>query len=116
MTVVLPPAYDRIARHRPLSIPQASGGGTEGLGGARNRGGCGEAGLTVRFPLMFLPRIARALHHPGLAVALGGVLIVAGVIGFATGDMPKGWSILIVVVGVVNLLRGVVREDEPSSD
>ena len=114
MTVVLPQAYHRIARHRPLSIPQASGG--EGLGGARNEGGCGEAGLTVRFPLMFLPRIARALHHPGLAVALGGVLIVAGVIGFATGDMPKGWSILIVVVGVVNLLRGVVREDEPSSD
>jgi uncharacterized membrane protein HdeD (DUF308 family) len=64
---------------------------------------------------MFLPRFARALHHPTLAVVLGAILVVVGVIGLATGNMPVGWAILVVVVGMVNLLRGVVPKEARAS-
>lgn len=63
---------------------------------------------------MFLPRLARVLHHPALAVALGAIIIVVAVIGLASDNMPAGWAILIIVVGLVNVLRGVVRGDETS--
>jgi uncharacterized membrane protein HdeD (DUF308 family) len=57
--------------------------------------------------VVLLPRLARFLHHPGLAVALGGILIVVGVFGLVSGDIAKGLAIVIVVVGAINLLRGV---------
>ena len=54
--------------------------------------------------MVLLPRLARFFHHPGLAVGLGVILIVVGVV---SGDIAKGLAIVIVVVGAINLLRGV---------
>jgi hypothetical protein len=65
--------------------------------------------------MILLPRLARLFHHPGVAVALGGILIVVGVIGLASGDIPKGWAILILVVGAINLLRGVPSSEDSGS-
>ena len=56
---------------------------------------------------MVLPRLARALHHPGVATALGVLLIVLGIVAIASGE-PVGWWALIIVAGVVNVLRGVI--------
>ena len=64
---------------------------------------------------MFLPRLARILHHPALATALGAILIVLGAIGLAT-DEPVGWAILMIVAGVINVLRGVVPKNDAASD
>jgi uncharacterized membrane protein HdeD (DUF308 family) len=63
--------------------------------------------------VVFGPRLARVVHHPGLAVALGVILIVIGIIGLASGDIAKGLAILILVVGTINVLRGVPHESQP---
>ena len=57
--------------------------------------------------MVILPRLARFFHHPGLAVALGVILIVVAVIGLVSGDIAKGFAIVILVVGAINVLRGV---------
>jgi hypothetical protein len=57
--------------------------------------------------VVLLPRLARFFHHPGLAVALGVILIVVGVAGLISGDIATGLGIVIIVVGAINLLRGV---------
>ena len=57
--------------------------------------------------MVILPRIARFLGHPGVASLLGVVLILAGVFGYATDDISRGWAILIFVVGVINVIHGV---------
>ena len=57
--------------------------------------------------MVLLPRLARFFNRPGLAVALGAILIVVGVFGLVSGDIAKGLAIVIVVVGAINLLRGV---------
>ncbi len=54
------------------------------------------------------------LHHPGVAVALGVILLVVGVIGLASHEIAKGWAILIIVVGVINVLRGLPHHDDHS--
>jgi hypothetical protein len=62
--------------------------------------------------MVFLPRIARALHHPALAGFLGLVLIGIGIFGLASGDIPKVWTVLLLVIGVINLSRLLVRHPE----
>jgi uncharacterized membrane protein HdeD (DUF308 family) len=57
--------------------------------------------------VVLLPRLARFFHHPWLAVALGVILIVVGVIGLVSGDIATGLAIVILVVGAINMLRGV---------
>jgi hypothetical protein len=57
--------------------------------------------------------LARALNHPGVAVALAVIIIAVGVIGLATDDIKKGYAIAIIVVGVLNLLRA---QDEGGRD
>jgi type IV secretory pathway VirB2 component (pilin) len=57
--------------------------------------------------VVLLPRLARFFHHPGLAVGLGVILIVVGVVGAVSGDIAEDFAIVIVVVGAINLLRGV---------
>ncbi len=57
--------------------------------------------------MIFLPRIARSLHHPALAVVLGLVLLGVAIFGLVSGDIPKLWAILILVVGALNVLRAV---------
>ena len=60
---------------------------------------------------MVLPRFARGLNHPVLAVALAVILIVVGVIGLATNDIKNGYGIAIIVVGAIGLLRALSRND-----
>jgi hypothetical protein len=62
--------------------------------------------------MIFLPRLARSLHHPALAGLLGLVLLGIGIYGLSSGHIPRLWSILIVVVGAINLLRMVVRHPD----
>lgn len=62
--------------------------------------------------MVILPRIARALHHPALAALLGLVLLAIGAYGLASKNIPKWWSIIIVVVGALNLLRTVRQPSE----
>jgi hypothetical protein len=71
----------------------------------RNRSLVGETTIVV-----LLPRLARALHHPGVAALLGAILVGVGVIGLATHDIAKGWAIVIIVIGSLNLLRGITRD------
>lgn len=66
--------------------------------------------------MILLPRLARILHHPGLAALLGTVLIGICVFGLASGDIPRVWAILIGVVGAINLLRLVTRHPEQSPE
>jgi hypothetical protein len=61
--------------------------------------------------MIFLPRIARSLHHPALAVVLGLVLLGVAIFGLVSGDIPKLWAILILVVGALNVLRAVPHPD-----
>jgi len=66
--------------------------------------------------MIILPRIARSLHHPALAVLLGFVLVAIAIYGLVSGDIPKLWAILVLVVGVLNVLRAVPRPDGDRSD
>ena len=66
--------------------------------------------------MVILPRIARFLGHPGVASLLGVVLILAGVFGYATDDISRGWAILIFVVGVINVIHGVQNRRHPPAD
>ena len=61
--------------------------------------------------MVVLPRLARALNHPSVGVALAVILIAVGVIGLATDDIKKGYAIAIIVVGAINLLRALTRDD-----
>lgn len=62
--------------------------------------------------MFVLPRIARTLHHPMLAGFLGLVLLAIGIFGLATKDLPKWSSIVIIVVGALNLLRLLAKPNE----
>lgn len=64
--------------------------------------------------MILLPRLARALHHPGVAVFLGLVLLGIGSYGLSSGDIPRLWSILIIVVGAINVLRLIRKPPEPA--
>lgn len=55
--------------------------------------------------MVFLPRIARALHHPVFAALLGLLLIGICVVGLVSGDISKVWAILIGAIGLLNVLR-----------
>jgi len=56
--------------------------------------------------------LARAFNHPGVGVALAVILIAVGVIGLATDDIKKGYAIAIIVVGAINFLRALSRDDD----
>jgi hypothetical protein len=56
--------------------------------------------------MVFLPRLARALNKPGIATALGLVLV-----GMATGDIRTVWPIIILVIGAINVLRAIPTRD-----
>ena len=73
--------------------------------GRRPAGKSGFAANTAG--MVILPRIARFLGHPGVASILGVILIAAGILGFATDDISRGWALLIIAVGVINVVHGV---------
>jgi hypothetical protein len=47
----------------------------------------GSIGYSLPGAMVVLPRLARALNKPGIAAALGLVLIAVAIIGMATGDI-----------------------------
>jgi hypothetical protein len=55
--------------------------------------------------MVVLPRLARALNAPVIAALLGLVLIAVAIAGLATDDIRRGYAIIILVVGVIDLLR-----------
>ena len=66
--------------------------------------------------MIFLPRMARSLYHPALAVGLGLVLLGVAIFGLVSGDIPKLLAILILVVGAINVLRAVPHPEANRSD
>jgi hypothetical protein len=64
--------------------------------------------------MIFLPRLARALHHPGVAAFLGIVLVGVGIYGLASGDIPKLWAIIVIVIGSINVMR-LIRQPDTAS-
>ena len=65
--------------------------------------------------MIILPRIARSLHHPALAVLLGFVLVGIAIYGLVSGNIPKLWAVLILVIGALNVLRAVPHPDRDRS-
>jgi len=65
--------------------------------------------------MILLPRIARSLHHPALAVLLGLVLVAIAIYGLSSGVIPKLWAILILAVGILNVLRAIPHPDAERS-
>jgi hypothetical protein len=59
--------------------------------------------------MVILPRLARVLHHPGFAGFLGVVLVGVGLYGLVSGKIGNAWSILFLVVGLLNISRLIVR-------
>jgi len=57
--------------------------------------------------MVILPRLARALNQPAIALVLALILIVVGVVGIATDDISTRWGIIIITVGVINLIRAL---------
>jgi hypothetical protein len=58
--------------------------------------------------MVVLPRLARRLNSPAIAGALALVLIAVGVVGgLILDDIPRSYSIVIIVVGVINLIRAI---------
>jgi len=55
--------------------------------------------------MIILPRIASALHHPALTVILGFLLLAIGIYGLVSNEIAEWWSIIIIVVGGLNVLR-----------
>ena len=64
--------------------------------------------------MVILPRVARSLHHPALAVMLGFVLVAVAIFGLSSGDIPRLWATIILVVGVLNVLRAIPHPDRQS--
>ena len=55
--------------------------------------------------VVILPRLARALNAPAVAAVIGLILIAVGIFGLATDDIPTGYAIVILIVGLINLVR-----------
>ena len=54
--------------------------------------------------MVILPRLARALNAPAVAAVIGLILIAVGIFGLATDDIPTGYAIVILIVGLINLV------------
>ena len=68
--------------------------------------------------MVILPRLARALNQPLIALVLAVILVVIGVLGLISDDIKHGYAIGIIVIGVLNLIRAQPKaeeEEEPSS-
>jgi hypothetical protein len=50
-----------------------------------------------------------------LAVLLGFVLVGIAIYGLVSGNIPKLWAILVLVVGALNVLRAIPRPDNDRS-
>jgi hypothetical protein len=61
--------------------------------------------------VVLLPRLARALNAPAIAALLGLILIGVAIVGLITDDIRRGWAIIVLVVGIINLLRAIPHRD-----
>jgi hypothetical protein len=129
LSPAIPPPAERLAAE--FLAVQHSDGKTRGCSGSINSAVTDVASdqtITARQPrrdralgdeqvgiVVILPRLARALHQPAVAVVLGVILVVVGVIGLATHDIAKGFSILIIVVGTINVGRALPHNDQGHS-
>ena len=57
--------------------------------------------------MVILPRLARALNVPAIAGLLAVILIAVGIFGLASEDIPRGYAITVLVVGIINLIRAI---------
>jgi hypothetical protein len=55
--------------------------------------------------MVLLPRLARRLNSPAIATLLAVILVVVGIVGIVTDDIPTRWSIVVLVVGFINVIR-----------
>ena len=81
-----------------------------------DKAGVGRSSANSRI-VIILPRLARALNQPLIAIVLAVLLIVIGVLGLVSDDIKHGYAIGIIVIGVLNLIRAQPKaeEEEPSS-
>ena len=61
--------------------------------------------------MVILPRLARALNQPAVALILALILIVVGIVGIATDDISTRWGIIIIGVGAINLFRAITHRE-----
>jgi len=61
--------------------------------------------------MVVLPRLARALNAPVIAVLLGAVLIVVAIAGLIADDIPTRWAVIILIVGIINVFRATSRPE-----
>jgi hypothetical protein len=61
--------------------------------------------------MVILPRLARALNQPAVALVLALILIVVGIVGIATDDIRTRLGIIIITVGAINLIRAIPHRD-----
>ena len=57
--------------------------------------------------MVLLPRLARALNSPAIATVLAVLLIGVGTFGLVTNDIPTGYAVIVLIVGIVNLIRAL---------
>ena len=57
--------------------------------------------------MVLLPRLARALNSPAIATVLAVLLIGVGTFGLVTNDIPTGYAVVVLIVGIVNLIRAL---------
>ncbi|HSD22871.1 MAG TPA: hypothetical protein VLB79_00950 [Solirubrobacterales bacterium] len=57
--------------------------------------------------MVLLPRLARRLNSPAIATLLAVVLLVVGIVGIVTDDIPTRWAIVVAIVGLINLIRAI---------
>jgi hypothetical protein len=62
--------------------------------------------------VVILPRLARALNQPLIAIVLAVILIVIGVLGLVSDDIKHGYAIGIIVIGVLNIIRAQPKAEE----
>jgi hypothetical protein len=61
--------------------------------------------------MIILPRLARAFNKPAIAALLGAILVAVAIIGLVTGDIRTRWAIIILVIGTINVIRAIPRQD-----
>ncbi len=62
--------------------------------------------------LILLRLMRKFVHNPWLTLTLGLVILGVGIAGLVTGALPHIFTIMIMIVGVLSLLRLFPRGEE----
>jgi hypothetical protein len=57
--------------------------------------------------MLLLPRLAQRLNSPAIATLLAVLLIGVAIFGLVTNDIPTGYAVVVLIVGIVNLIRAL---------